>query len=154
MMENWFRRRNKGRRILDEVRRFDTLIGADARLEGMIEGGDNCIVNGAVKGDCRLRGVLVLGPQGTWEGNIRAVDAVIAGTVEGDITVERKLELTGTARIHGCISGPAIAIATGAVHEGEIHARGEGGVVRFKDRRRDPEASGRQVQDDAAGSRR
>ncbi len=136
MMENLFRRRNKGRRILDEVQRFDTLIGSRASVQGMIEAGDNCIVDGAVKGDCRLRGALVLGRGGRWKGNIRAASVVIAGTVEGDIAVEHKLELTGTARVRGSISGPVIAIATGAIHEGEIHAQGRSAVVRFKDRRK------------------
>lgn len=135
MIEGWFKRRNRGRRVLDEVRRFDTLVGGRARLAGGIEGVDNCIVNGGVVGDCRLRGVLVVGEGATWKGNIRAVCAVIAGTVEGDIEVESKLELGATARVRGTLSGPAIAIARGAVHEGEIRMQEASEIVRFEERR-------------------
>ncbi|MFQ5488732.1 MAG: polymer-forming cytoskeletal protein [Gammaproteobacteria bacterium] len=138
MMETLFGRRNKGRRVLDEVRRFDTLIGSDAQLQGVFEGSDNCIVNGVVKGDCRLQGVLVLGRQATWKGNIHVAHAIISGTVEGDIVVQRKLELTATARIQGSISSPAIAIADGAIHAGDVHMAGQPDIVRFEEKRKSP----------------
>ncbi len=136
MMETLFGRRNKGRRVLDEVRRFDTLIGPQAQLQGVFEGTDNCIVNGTVSGDCRLQGVLVLGQQGTWKGNIHVAHAIISGLVEGDIVVQCKLELTSTARIHGSIASPAIAIANGAIHEGEIHMEAAPAIVRFEEKRK------------------
>ncbi len=138
MIKGLFGRRGKGRRVLDEVRRFDTLVGPRARLQGVFEGADNCIVNGHVKGDCRLQGVLVLGQQATWKGNIQAVHAIISGTVEGDVVVQRKLELTATARIHGAITSPVIAIAEGAIHEGEVHMTGRPGIVRFAEKRKSP----------------
>ncbi len=136
MIEGLFNRRKKGRRVLDEVRRFDTLVGGRTRLQGTLEGLDNCIVNGSARGDCRLRGVLVVGEGASWKGNIQAVHAVISGSVEGDIQVEQKLELAATAHVRGTLSGPAIAIARGAVHEGEIRMEGRSEIVRFEERRK------------------
>lgn len=136
MMESLFRRRNKGRRVLDEVTGFATLVGACARLSGHFEGTDNCIINGVVEGDCELAGMLVLGEQGHWRGNIMAANAVISGQVDGDIVTREKLELTSSARVYGAISSAAIAIASGAIHEGNIHMEQGPEVVRFQEKRK------------------
>ena len=129
-------RRNKSRRVLDGVHRFDTLLSGRVSLQGLLLGIDHCIVHGTVKGDCRLQGILLLGRQAVWKGNIRAECAVISGTVEGDIEVVRKLELTDTARIHGRITSPVVAMAMGAVHEGELHTAGR--TLRFEEKRKAP----------------
>lgn len=129
------RRHNPGRRTLDRAGSFSTLIGAETRFTGRIEGKDNYIVNGTVEGDCDIDGVILLSEQGRWIGNIQAVNIVIAGEVQGDITAGEKLELTPTARVSGRISSPVIAIAEGAIHQGEIRMAREGAVQRFSGQR-------------------
>lgn len=126
----------KGRRIIDEVEQFTTLLGPRSEFTGQIEGGDNCIINGKVIGDCELSGVLVLGEEGHWQGNIRAPKVIISGQVTGAIVVDTKLELTRTARIKGSITSPVVAIEEGAVHEGEIRMQGTSEVIRFREKRR------------------
>ena len=129
-------RRGKGRRTLDGVKQFTTLIGAGTRVTGTLRGGENCIVNGAVEGDCHIEGMLVLGDQGQWRGNINATAAVISGAVSGDITVSEKLELSSSARVSGNISSPVVAMAEGAVHQGGIKMTREGGVSSFQEKRK------------------
>jgi len=136
MIESLFRRRNKGRRVLDEVAGFATLVSGHVRLRGHFEGTDNCIVNGVVEGDCELTGMLVLGEQARWRGNIVAANAVISGEVNGNIATSEKLELTSSARVYGAISSAAIAIASGAIHEGEIHMDRGPEIVRFQEKRK------------------
>lgn len=130
--------RGKGRRTLDGVRQFTTLIGSGTRLKGVLEGSENCIVNGAIEGDCDIDGVLVLGEQGRWTGNIGAVVAIISGEVTGDITVRDKLELTASARVTGNITSPVVAMAEGAIHQGGITmARKDVGVTTFQEKRKE-----------------
>ncbi len=134
-----------GRRALDGVRSFTTLVGHDTHFTGTIEGKDNFIINGTVSGDCRIEGTVVLSEQGRWIGNIQADTVVISGVVEGDISVSGKLELTPTARVSGRISSPVIAIAEGAIHQGEIRMTREGEVSRFSEKR-EAEKSGQRSQ--------
>ena len=129
-------RRDRSRRTLDGVKQFTTLIGAGTRVTGTLHGGENCIVNGTVEGDCHIEGMLVLGDQGQWRGNISATTAIISGTVAGDITVSEKLELSASARVTGNISSPVVAMAEGAVHQGGIRMAREGGMSTFQEKRK------------------
>jgi cytoskeletal protein CcmA (bactofilin family) len=121
--------RGKGRRSLDAVKQFTTLIGAGTRVTGTLRGSENCIVNGTVEGECEIDGMLVLGEQGHWHGNISATTAIISGEVIGDITVSDKLELSASARITGNIASPVVAMAEGAIHQGGIKMTRAGGSV-------------------------
>jgi cytoskeletal protein CcmA (bactofilin family) len=134
--------RGQGRRVLDGVQRFTTLIGHETRLFGRIEGGDHYIINGAVEGDCVIDAVIVLSEQCRWTGNIEAASAVVAGEVRGDILCRERLELTATARVSGRIASPAIAIEEGAIHQGEIRMARAGDIVRFRNRRQGDRAPG------------
>ena len=129
--------RDKGRRTLDSVKQFTTLVGSGTRLTGVLRGSENCIVNGTVEGDCEIDGMLVLGEQGHWHGNISAATAIISGEVAGDITVSDKLELSATARITGNIASPVVAMAEGAIHQGGIKmTRTDGSVSSFQEKRK------------------
>jgi len=127
--------RRKNRRIMDDVNKFTTLLGEKARFIGTMKGSDNCIVYGHVEGDCQCDGVLVLGEQGDWRGNISAPNVIISGNLTGNIDVSEQLEVSATAHIKGNISSPTMALAEGAVHIGEIRMDRQTDVVHFKERR-------------------
>ncbi|MCC6302472.1 MAG: polymer-forming cytoskeletal protein [Gammaproteobacteria bacterium] len=129
----------KGRRALDNVKQFTTLIGGGTRVTGTLRGSENCIVNGTVEGDCEIDGMLVLGEPGRWHGNITASMAIISGEVVGDIMASEKLELSASARITGNIISPVVAMAEGAIHQGGIRMTREGsGVSSFQEKRKGP----------------
>lgn len=112
---------SKGRRTLDAVNGFNTSVGPDNVFKGSITGTGHSIILGNVEGDCDIEGTLVVGESGHWNGNIFAENVVIAGKVEGNIVAKEKIDVVSTAKIHGSLTSPFIAIAEGAVHEGEIH---------------------------------
>jgi len=124
--------KSKGRRILDRVEGFATSIGPAAHFRGSISGAGHCIVYGRVEGDCDLDGTLVIAEGGHWVGEVVANNVLIAGQVEGSLMAREKMEIISTARIRGKLTSRAIAIAEGAVHDGELQM---GDVTRFADRR-------------------
>ena len=65
-------------------------------------------------------------------GNIHANHIVIAGEVQGVLVAREKMEIVSSAQIQGSLTSPFIAIAEGAVHEGDIHMAQ---VKRFTDQR-------------------
>ena len=127
--------RAKGKRILDKVEGFTTVVGIESHIIGVIGGKGNCIVHGRVEGDCNIEGALVIGNGGHWVGNIVAGCVLIAGTVDGNVTANEKMEIVSTARVNGKITSNVLAIAEGAIHEGEIQISGANTITRFKDRR-------------------
>ncbi len=127
------------RRTLDHVGDFTTMLGPESVYMGVFQGKDNHIIYGEVQGECDLEGILVLGEGSRWKGNIRAANIVIAGRVEGDIQATNKLELAKTAYVRGKITSPVVAIARGAVHEGNIRMSRQTQITRYVERREAPE---------------
>lgn len=121
------------RRVLDEVGKLPSMIDRDAVYVGNLNGCDNYVVHGEVMGNADLEGALMLGPGCRWRGNIRADVVVVRGQVTGNIQARAKLDLRATARVSGNVSGPLIAIADGAVIQGEISR--DSVITRYDERR-------------------
>ena len=75
---------------------------------------------------------------GLWAGTIRSKHVVVAGTVEGDIFAEGRVEISPTARITGTVSAEAIAVAEGAVVEGVMRTTGKDEPTGFVEKRTTP----------------
>ena len=127
--------RNRLRRILDDAGATTTLIGAGSTFKGDFTGKGSFIIGGAVIGDCDVEGTVTLAIGGSWRGNLRAHDVIVAGSVQGEVTAERKLEIGATAKVEGTVSGAEIAVAEGAVIDGAMHVTSAAPVTRFTEKR-------------------
>ena len=127
--------RSKNRRTLDTVEGFATSVGEGTEIHGNFGGKGHSIVLGTVQGDCEMEGTLVIGESGKWKGNIKATTVVIAGEVEGQVNATEKLEILSTAKIKGMLKSKVLAIAEGAVHQGEVAMASGNEVTHFTDKR-------------------
>ena len=125
----------KKRRILDDVFRFTTAVGESTAFTGSFAGGESFVIRGKVTGDSEVAGAMVIAESGIWIGRIKAEVVFVAGRVEGEIDATEKLEILSTAHIKGRICCPLIAMAIGAVHEGEIHMHEKSMVTEFTEKR-------------------
>ncbi len=121
------------RRVLDGVSALPATIRGDAVFIGNVEGQENFVVHGQVRGDSDVHGVLMLGPSCDWHGNIVANVVVVKGRVTGNITARSKVELRATARVKGDLRSPLIAVAEGAVVQGRVSR--DSIITRFQERR-------------------
>lgn len=144
--DSWFGQ--KGRRSIDKISDFGTLIGADSHFTGILSGKDNYAIYGSVEGDCDLAGALLLGPGARWKGNITASIVFIAGHVEGNVTAREKLEVARGAHVKGNLCSAAIAIADGAVFEGEVKMPKAVEAVHYTERRLAPDEAQKAPQQD------
>jgi len=94
------------------------------------------MVSGSVRGDSKVNGIITLSHSGSWNGDIEAVNAVIAGRVQGSLTVSEKLEIRKSARIEGSVRARSVAIAEGAIIENSNAIACETPVVRFREKRK------------------
>jgi cytoskeletal protein CcmA (bactofilin family) len=125
----------KKRRIQDGASGPTTYIAASTALVGTITGQGAFVFCGAVEGDCDINGPLTLAKGAHWKGILRANDIVVAGTVEGDVVAKQRVEILGSARITGSLSGNSIAVAEGAIIEGEIKVTSGEQPTTFEEKR-------------------
>jgi cytoskeletal protein CcmA (bactofilin family) len=112
-----------------DVTRLSSLIDAGVEIVGDVNITDGLRIDGRVQGEVRskpeARGLLVLSDKGCIAGSVKVHDAVINGTVEGDIEVEHFLELQPGARIKGNISYRRLRMECGASVDGRLQRLGE-----------------------------
>jgi len=123
------------RRFLDRTSATPTMIGVGSVFVGNLTGAGPFVVAGQVHGDGELSGDLNLAVGGVWVGNIRARRAIIAGQISGSLHVEEKIEIGHSAVIRGSVSARQVAIAKGAIVDGEIEVTSGDAVVQFEERR-------------------
>jgi len=126
---------NFKRRIQDVNGSPATYISASTKIVGTITGQGTYVFCGTVEGDCDITGPLTLAEGGRWKGIMRATDIVVGGTVEGDVVARQRVEILGTARVTGSLSGNSIAVAEGAVIEGEIRVTSGEQPIKFQEKR-------------------
>jgi cytoskeletal protein CcmA (bactofilin family) len=114
-----------------------TVIGADSVFVGNIRGKGQFVICGEVHGDGELDGDLILSAAASWYGNVQARQAIVAGKIVGGLIVKDKLEIGHTAVIQGRVNARTIAIAKGAIVEGEIQVTSGTPVVEFEEKRED-----------------
>jgi cytoskeletal protein CcmA (bactofilin family) len=128
------------RRIRDASAGPGTLISEGCKIEGVITGRGNFMINGEVDGECDIEGTVTLAKNGFWRGTIRADSIIVAGTIEGNIEASGGVEVNDTARISGTVSGESIAVAEGAVVEGVMQTSGRDKPTEFVEKRQAQEA--------------
>jgi cytoskeletal protein CcmA (bactofilin family) len=123
------------RRIQDAAKGPTTYVAATTTVVGTITGQGAFVFCGTVEGDCDIDGPLTLAAGGHWKGTLKANDIVVAGVVEGDVIAKQRVEILGSARITGSLSGNSIAVAEGAVIEGELKVTSGAAPTSFQEKR-------------------
>ena len=123
------------RRLTDRIGSSPTLIGTGSTFTGNFDCGGDLVVSGNIIGNSRVAGSLTLADTGHWQGDIVASTAIVAGEIRGNLTITDRLELRKSARIRGTIRAKSIAIATGAVIDGDMSVTSNLPVVHFDERR-------------------
>ena len=96
----------------------ETIIGPSVKVEGDFVGQGNLIVDGTIKGNVKTNGNLKVGDKAKITASVEAKNALISGEIRGNVTITNDLELTENAKISGDIKAESIAIARGAMLNG------------------------------------
>ena len=95
-----------------------SVLGPDVIVTGGIRSSADLHVEGKIDGDLDC-GNLVLGPEATVKGQVRADSARVAGTIEGSVSV-RQLTVEAGARITGDVEYETISLENGAHVDGRL----------------------------------
>jgi len=125
--------RRKSRTPID-VTRLSSLIAAGVEIAGDIRITDGLRIDGQLEGNvlCKdaARGLLVLSEKGCIVGGAKVYDAVINGTIRGDLEVENFLELQANARVIGNIRYRQLHVECGATVDGKLEHLADGAEPR------------------------
>lgn len=111
------------------VRASETLNGfvdSGCKITGELEFSNSFRVDGRVEGTIRSRSELVVGEDGTVEGEIDVARCLIGGKVKGAVKASEKVVLHASAKVWGEIHAPAVVMEDGAFLEGKVEMESGG----------------------------
>ncbi len=107
-----------------EVTKLSSLIASNLQIVGDVLFTGGLRVDGKIKGNVLgkkgEKSLIVLSGHGSVVGRVQAYDAVINGTISGDLEVEHFLELQAGARVSGNITYRQLQMECGATIDGNL----------------------------------
>ena len=101
-------------------RSAEGVIGPHLVVRGRLDGKGDLEVEGVLEGELELDGSLVVGPDGTVVGPVRAQRVEIAGEVHGRVSAAESVAIRAGGRVQGDVRARRVAIDDGAALHGGI----------------------------------
>ena len=103
-----------------------TIIGKQVSIEGGIQGSEDLVIEGTVRGSIELEKFhLTVGPKGKVEAEIRAGNVTVSGQLKGNIKVLDRVDITKDADFNGEIKAKRISVEDGAYVKAVIEVERE-----------------------------
>ena len=100
---------------------ISTFIGADTKVEGTLITHSSVRIDGSIAGGVVADGTVVLSQSGQIDGNVIAENIVIAGVVDGNLTIKDKTNIEPTGEVYGDINTSKILIDEQSVFQGKCN---------------------------------
>jgi len=97
---------------------LNAFLGEGTAFKGTLTFEGSVRIDGRLDGEIFTKDILVVGKSAEVKADIHAGAISVTGTVHGNITAERKVELHAGARLFGNISTPSLVMAEEVVFEG------------------------------------
>jgi cytoskeletal protein CcmA (bactofilin family) len=103
-----------------------TIIGKQVAIEGGIQGSEDLVIEGTVRGSIELEKFhLTVGPKGKVEAEIRAGNVTVSGQLKGNIKALDRVDITKDADFSGEIKAKRISVEDGAYVKAVIEVERE-----------------------------
>jgi cytoskeletal protein CcmA (bactofilin family) len=103
--------------------KVNTIIGKDTTFSGTLEVAGTLRVDGVLKGEVNVTDTIAIGPTGEVDANVKTKNAVISGSVKGNIHASEKVELQAKANISGDLVTKSLVIEQGAIFHGNCNMK-------------------------------
>lgn len=97
-----------------------TFIGDGLTVEGDIEGSDELVVQGTVRGGAIQGKEVTIDKSADVEAQVEADTLRLAGKLTGSVQAKARIEIGAEGRLQGDVKAPRISIADGAHLKGHI----------------------------------
>jgi cytoskeletal protein CcmA (bactofilin family) len=102
----------------NKIVELSTIVGKDCIIEGNLKIKGGIRIDGTIKGNIETDGFVIIGQTGTVKANIKADECMVSGIVDGDVSVDKGLELDKNSRVAGNVSAKNLTVHNGAVLTG------------------------------------
>jgi len=110
------------KRMIDDkdlgAKQPNTFIGKGSEFVGKLTFDGTVRIDGKIDGEIFSRGTLVIGPGADVAAKIQVDTVIISGTVRGNITSAKKIEMRAPGKLYGNIKAPVLIIEEGVIFEG------------------------------------
>lgn len=97
-----------------------SIVGPGMKVVGDCETDGTVRIEGAIQGSVRAGKAVVVGKDGSVEGDIFTQDAVVSGRIVGSLVAESRLEIQASAKIEGEVKARRMQLDEGAVLNGTV----------------------------------
>lgn len=98
-----------------------------SHLQGELRFEASFRVDGKLTGTVESDGDLIVGESGEVDGEVRAGQIFVSGTVRGTVRASRKVQIAPSGKVFAEIDTPSLVIEDGAVFEGHCTMSRDGG---------------------------
>ena len=135
-INSMFNSKSKSENI-ENVPASASMIGAGTSLKGDFTSNGDLRIDGALVGNIIGSSKVIIGANGSVEGDISCQQADIMGNVSGSIKVKELLQLKNGSIVNGNISAAKLQVEPAATFNGQCHMQvppnGNGNVISMKD---------------------
>jgi cytoskeletal protein CcmA (bactofilin family) len=97
-----------------------SVLGPTLRFKGELHADEELLIKGRIEGTITHTQRITVCGEGVVKASIRAQTIVVEGTVEGDLTAEKAIQIKDTARLKGNVTAPSVSIIEGANFNGGV----------------------------------
>jgi cytoskeletal protein CcmA (bactofilin family) len=98
--------------------KIENVVGRSCTVKGDLAADGAFRVDGTIEGSVESKASVVVGESGTVRGNVRAVDVLVAGKIQGNVCCTGHLDIMSTGLIEGDIDAKSLRVEIGGVFAG------------------------------------
>jgi cytoskeletal protein CcmA (bactofilin family) len=103
-----------------------SVIGPDVEITGNVKCESHIQLNGKLNGDLTCGGLASIGRECVIKGSVQTESIALSGTINGNITARDKIDLKGSARLHGDIRAKRLTVEEGVTFVGKVDVNPSG----------------------------
>jgi len=96
-----------------------SILSSGVKIEGKLYSEGNMRIDGKILGDVTVNGNLTLGDSATVEGEVKAMNVTLSGSIEGSVEANEKVILESGSSLVGDLSAKILVIEEGAKFNGK-----------------------------------
>lgn len=96
-----------------------SILSSGVKIEGKLYSEGNMRIDGKIFGDVTVNGNLTLGDSATVEGEVKAMNITLSGSIEGSVEANEKVILESGSSLVGDLSAKILVIEEGAKFNGK-----------------------------------
>lgn len=109
---------NRDSQVIEKYGKTKNSLDSTAVINGKVCFETSIRIEGKLNGEMTAKKIVVVGPSGVVNAQIKAETLVVMGVVKGDIEVTKAIEILAGGSVEGSIITPSINIETGAKFNG------------------------------------